>query len=505
MKKHLIFLLAFSLIVIFTGCNKIPERPPVIPVEDFFRKPEKVSFGLSPDGTKIAYMGPYKEKMNVYYYPLDADSAIRLTNETDRSIYAYSWVNNNTILYFKDVGGDENMQIFAVNVNDGTTSVVFAKEGVRASPLDYMLENPNEILITTNERNPQVFDPYRFNLETGEMTLLAENPGDIVGWFTDHDGKLRIAVATDGVNQRLLYRDTEEEEFKTLKNLSFKENFSPVLFDFENENIYASSNLGRDKDAVVLYDPQTDTELELVFQNDEVDVSNLGYSKKREVITHANYYTDKLQRHFFDAETEELYQWLSEKLPGYELSVTSENLDEDKMIILARNDRARGTYYLLDAESKDLTLIHQITPWLNPEHMAEMRPIKFESRDGLTIHGYLTVPKGVEAMDLPVVVNPHGGPWARDYWGFNPEVQMLANRGYAVLQMNFRGSTGYGREFWEISFKEWGRSMQDDITDGVNWLIEQGIADPDRVAICGGSYGGYATLAGLAFTPDLYA
>lgn len=504
MKKQLSYLLVLVITAVFTSCNKIPDKPPVISVEDFFRKPEKVSLSVSPDGEKIAYMGPYQEKMNVFYYPIGVDSAIRLTNELERSIYAYSWVNNNTIIYFKDVGGDENLQIFAVNIEDGKTQPVFAKEGVRANPLDYMLEKPDEILIATNERNPQVFDPYRFNLKTGEMTMLAENPGDIVGWFTDHEGRLRMAVATDGVNQRVLYRDNEDEDFRQIKSLSFKDNFSPVIFDFNNEKIYAFSNLGRDKDAVVLYDPQTDEEVEVIFKPEEVDASGLGYSKKRKVITHVGYYTDKLQRHFFDAQTEDLYNWLEQQLPGYEISISSESLDENTMIVRAQNDRTRGTYYLLDAENRELTKIHQITPWLKEEYMAEMKPIQYESRDGLTIHGYLTVPVNVEAKGLPVVVNPHGGPWARDYWGFNPEVQLLANRGYAVLQMNFRGSTGYGKEFWEISFKEWGRTMQDDISDGVKWIIDDGIADPDRVAIYGGSYGGYAVLAGLTITPDLY-
>ncbi len=192
-------------------------------------------------------------------------------------------------------------------------------------------------------------------------------------------------------------------------------------------------------------------------------------------------------------------------MKGYEFVITSENKNEDKLLIRTYSDKSMGAYYMYDVPTKKLTKIVDVSPWLDENVMASTKPITYKSRDGLTIHGYLTLPVGIEAKNLPVVVHPHGGPWARDRWGFNPELQFLANRGYAVLQMNFRGSTGYGRKFWEISFKQWGKTMQDDISDGVKWLIEQGIANPEKIGIYGGSYGGYATLAGLTFSPELYA
>ena len=229
------------------------------------------------------------------------------------------------------------------------------------------------------------------------------------------------------------------------------------------------------------------------------------YSKKRKVLTGVNYTVAKRDIEFFDSWRESIQEKLEKKLPGYEVGITSFSKDEAKAVVVTYSDKSRGTYYYYDVENDKLTELGEISPWLNEDHMAEMKPVKYKSRDGLTIHGYLTLPKGSDGKNLPVVVNPHGGPWARDTWGYRPEIQFLANRGYAVFQMNFRGSTGYGREFWEISFKEWGKSMQDDITDGVQWLINEGIADPNRIAIYGASYGGYATLAGLAFTPDLYA
>ncbi len=504
MKNKVSLFFLVPLIALISGCQPSVEKPPVIPVEDFFRKPEKVNFKISPDGAYLSYMGPYQEKMNVFIMKAGEEEATRITNEVERSLYNYFWANDNTILYVKDVGGDENMQLFSINVETGEEKTVFARENVRAEILDILIEKPDEILITTNERNPQVFDPYRFNLVTGELTLLAENPGDIVEWDTDHDGNLRLATATDGVNFSFRYRDSEDQDFRELKNLNFKESFYAMFFDFDNRNIYCYSDLGRDKGAFVLYDPQKDEELEVVFETPEVDVRNLGYSRKRKVLTYASYVTDKTHRHFFDEQAEKMYMHLKGELPGYEVGVVSGNLNEDQFIILARSDRTMGSYYLYNDSTKELTFITEITPWLNEEYMARMESISYQSRDGLTIHGYLTLPLGVKPRKLPVVVNPHGGPWARDYWGFNDEVQMLANRGYAVLQMNFRGSTGYGKEFWQKSFRQWGRTMQDDISDGAQWLIEQGIADPERIAIYGGSYGGYAVLAGMTLTPELY-
>jgi dipeptidyl aminopeptidase/acylaminoacyl peptidase len=229
------------------------------------------------------------------------------------------------------------------------------------------------------------------------------------------------------------------------------------------------------------------------------------YSRKRKVLTGVSYTVAKNEMIFFDTWREDIQEKLEEKLPGYEVGITSFSKDETKAVVVSYSDKSRGTYYYYDVEKNKLTELGKASPWLNENHMAEMTPIKYTSRDGLTIHGYLTLPENSDGKNLPLVVNPHGGPWARDTWGYNPQIQFLANRGFAVLQMNFRGSTGYGREFWEISFKEWGKSMQDDITDGVKWLIDEGIADPNRIAIYGASYGGYATLAGLAFTPDLYA
>lgn len=451
-------------------------------------------------------MAPYESRMNIFVRSINSDSSVRITSEKERDISGYFWASDNRLLYMKDKGGDENYALYGVNLDGSEFQALTEIEGVKTQIIDDLEDIEDYAIVGLNKRNPQVFDPYRLNIVTGEMEMLAENPGNVSAWMTDHEGKLRIAMTTDGVNTSILYRESEEDEFKSVLTTNFKESFSPQFFEFDNsEVVYGVSNLGRDKSALVRFDISEGKELEELYANDEYDISGAGYSKKRKVMTSVRWYGEKSERHFFDNESKKIYQSLEDKLPGVEVVISSSNKAEDKFIVRTYSDKSRGAYYFYDKELESLTKIAEVSPWITEEDMADIQPIQYTSRDGMTIHGYLTLPKGVEPKKLPVVVNPHGGPWARDHWGFNPEVQFLANRGYAVLQMNFRGSTGYGREFWEKSFKQWGQTMQNDITDGVNYLIEEGIADKDRVAIYGASYGGYATLAGLAFTPDTYA
>ena len=480
-------------------------KAPLIPMEDFMRNPEKSSFQISPDGNHIAYMKPWKTRMNVFVLNMNTNEETRLTSSELRGVYGFIWLTDNRVGYVKDDGGDENMHFYAVNI-DGTNELDLTPfENVQARIIDDLEDDPDYVIIGLNKRNPQVHDPYRVNINDGKMKMIAENPGNISSWGTDHDGKLRIATTSDGVNTSILFRDKESDKFKTILTTDFKVSVSPLFFTFDNKNLYVASNRGRDKTGIFEFDVNKAKEGKLIFEHDEVDVSRLMYSRKRKVITGVSYTVAKRDMAFFDSWRENVQQKLEKKLPGYEVGITSFSDDETKAIVVTYSDKSSGTYYYYDIEKNQLTDLGKVSPWLNEDHMAEMQPVKYLSRDGLTIHGYLTLPKGSSGKNLPVVVNPHGGPWARDTWGYRPEIQFLANRGYAVFQMNFRGSTGYGREFWEISFKEWGKSMQDDITDGVQWLISEGIADPERIAIYGASYGGYATLAGLAFTPDLYA
>lgn len=494
------------LVSVLLSMNEISaQQAPLIPLEDFFRNPEKVAFRISPDGEHLAFMQPWENRMNIFVQKIGEEKLTQITFSKERSIQGYFWKNNSRLVFLQDKGGNENFHLFAVDLDGKNQTELTPGDDVRAEIIDDLEDNDKEMIIGLNKRNPQIFDAYRINIETGDMDLVAENPGNITGWLTDNKGNIRVATSTDGINVSVLYRENESDEFSDLVTTNFKESFSPLFFDFDDKHIYVSSNVNRDKAAIIKYDPSTKREVKLMYEHPEVDVSSLLRSRKRKLITGVIYTTDKSHYHFFDKTRKELQEKLEARFPGYEVGINGSNKNEDKMLLYVGSDRNYGSYYFFDQTNGDIKKLADISPWLDENHMAEMKPVKYMSRDGLAINGYLTLPVGVEAKNLPVIVNPHGGPWARDEWGFNPEVQFLANRGYAVLQMNFRGSVGYGREFWESSFKQWGLTMQDDITDGVNWLIKSGIADPKRIAIYGASYGGYATLAGITSTPDLYA
>ncbi|MGB5005935.1 MAG: S9 family peptidase, partial [Ferruginibacter sp.] len=433
--------------------------------------------------------------------------AIPVTNDTVRNIYRYQW-KGNRIIYLQDVGGDENFQLFSVAMDGKDLKALTPFPKVRTDILDGWRDiagKEKEVMVGINKRDARFFDPYSVNIETGELKVLYENNNNYESWFTDHAGIIRMATKTDGVNTTYFHRATEAAPFDSILTTSYKDQFSIQFFTFDNKNIYVSSNIGRDKTAIVEYDLAARKEIKEIYSNPDYDVSGLSFSAKRKVLTLASYTSWKGEQHFLDKETESEYKKMQDKFKGYEIGIYGNNIAEDKFVVWTGNDKVAARYHFYDKKTGETKFLADAFPWLKEEQMATMKPVKYTSRDGLTIHGYLTLPKGMEARNLPVVINPHGGPWARDEWGFNNEAQLFANRGYAVLQMNFRGSTGYGKEFWLKSQKQWGKTMQDDITDGVQWLIKEGIADPKRVAIYGGSYGGYATLAGVAFTPDLYA
>lgn len=483
-----------------------------IPLEDFFRNSERTGYQLSPDGSYISYMAPYKDRLNVFVRRVDEsdEHAIRITNETERSVAGYMWADNQRLLYMKDTAGDENYQLYGVHRDGSDDRAYTAFDGVRTSLIDDLEEQQGVVMIGMNKRNPEVFDPYRLNIETGELTLLAENPGNIQGWMTDHNGRLRVATAiVDGVNTQILYRDTEDVPFKPVLTTNFRDVVSFMEFTPDNKEVYAATNLHRDKTILVRMNPATCEELEVLYENERYDIASISYSRKRKKLLSV-YCTGHKEpiRHYFDAEEEQLRQRIKAHFPNQRYGIADTDKAEANYLIYVGGDRTRGSYWHYNALTDEAKKIADLAPWIKSDEMNAMHPVCYTTRDGLQIEAYLTLPDGLTpdtAKQLPIVVNPHGGPWARDCWGYSSEVQFLSNRGYAVFQMNFRGSTGYGRHFLEASYKQWGLKMQDDITDGVKWLIEKGIANPNRIAIYGGSYGGYATLAGLTFTPDLYA
>ena len=503
-----LFVLVVIIPFLFTACGTKPEeKAPKIAVEDFFKNPEKFSWRISPDGEYISYLSPHNGHTNVFVQKISDSIAIPITNDTVRNVYRYQW-KGNRIIYLQDVGGDENFQMFSVGSDGKDLKALTPFVKVRTEIFDDWRDiagKEKEMMIGLNKRDARYFDPYSINIETGELKVLFQNDNNYDNWFTDHTGIIRMATKTDGVNTTYYHRATEAAPFDSILTTTYKDNFAIQFFTFDNKNIYVSTNIGRDKNTIVEYDLAARKEVKEIYSNADYDVDGLSYSEKRKVLTMANYTSWKGEHYFLDKETAAEYKKMQDKFTGYEIGIYGNNNAEDKFVVWTGNDKVAARYYFYDKKTGETKFLADAFPWLKEENMATMKPIEYKSRDGLTIHGYLTLPKGMEAKNLPVVINPHGGPWARDDWGYNNEAQLFANRGYAVLQMNFRGSTGYGKDFWLKSQKQWGKTMQDDITDGVQWLIKEGIADPKRVAIYGGSYGGYATLAGVAFTPDLYA
>ena len=479
-----------------------------IPLENFFKNPEITQVRISPNGKYLAYLKPFQNRLNVHVKSVDGkEPERRLTNQTDRDIAAFFWKEDDTLLFQRDFGGDENFHFFRISAKGEGEKDLTPYEETQTGLISNLDNISKEhILIKTNERDKRIFDAYRLNVKTGETQMIAKNPGHFTSWLADHEGKLRLAGATDGANTSLYYREEEQKEFEKVFTTNFKNEMNPLLFTFDNKNIYVFSNLNTDKTALEIFDPRRKQITSTLFKHPEVDMWGLSYSKKRKVLIYASYVTWKQQFHFFDPETEQIFKDIQSQIPNEEIIVTSKNRGEDLWVLRAYSDRNPGTYYLYDVNNKKLRTIAEEKPWLNQEELAEIKPISYKARDGLVIHGYLTLPKNyIEGKRCPIVVHPHGGPWARDIWFYNSEVQFLANRGYGVLQMNFRGSTGYGKKFWTAGFKQWGKKMQDDVSDGVKYLIEEGIADKEKIGIYGGSYGGYVVLAGLCFTPDLYA
>lgn len=502
-----ISLLAFAALFVYAVSCRAASRPPLIPVEDFFRLPEKAAFRISPDGRHYAWLSPWQKRLNINVAAINqigTDEGTRLTSATERDISSYGWISNDRLIYAQDKGGDENFHLYAVSLEGGDPVDLTPFDGVRAGIVDLLEDDEDHVLIDMNKRDRRVFDVYLLNVKTGELTLAAENPGTIVGWGTDHDGKLRLAYESAGTMTRVLYRDSESEPWRTIFETDFRDSVSPELFTADNKRLYISSDIGRDKEALYEYDPATGAQ-SLLYENDEAGVSGIIWSRARKKLLGVTYYTDKPHRYYFDKEAEDFYTMLQEHFPGLRADVSSISKDERKMFVAVASDRVPGRLYYYDMDKPgEFILAADFYPWLKEEYLAEMKPISYAARDGLTIHGYLSLPVGVEPQNLPAIVIVHGGPESRDTWGYDTEAQLLANRGMAVLQVNYRVSTGYGKAFWKAGFKQWGLKQQDDITDGVKWLIDQGIADPKRIAIYGGSYGGYAALMGLIKTPELY-
>lgn len=502
-------MIAAALVVFFVPKSDALQE---IPLRDFFKNPEQSEFQISQHAVYISYLKPWNNRMNVFMQKLSKDrlpigSPKQLTFVKDRDISYYSWKGDSTVLYLKDTGGDENFHVYAVDVESGKDRDLTPFTDTRA----WIHEDLNDIsetdvLISSNQRNSEIFDIYRTNVNTGVSSIVAKNPGNFDGWLSDHNGVVRIATECDGLLVRIHSRDSGDAEFKKILEFNYTNELDPLAFTSDNKFFYASSNLNRDKKSIVIIDPKDGREVSLLLENADVDINNINYSAYLKKITSASFVTWRNNYYFFDDAAKSRYDKIQNHVGGRQLYFSSSNHTEDLFTIVVKDDKTSATSYLYDEKNDRLTLLYDTSSYLPREKLADMRPVEYISRDGLKIHGYLTLPVNSSGQNLPLIVHPHGGPWGiRDQWLYKPQVQFLANRGYAVLQINYRGSGGYGKEFYKKSFRQWGLNMQNDITDGVNWLVDKGVADPKRIGIYGASYGGYATLAGVTFTPDLYA
>jgi dipeptidyl aminopeptidase/acylaminoacyl peptidase len=490
--------------------------PPILDRELFFGDPEISGAQLSPDGQYVAFLKPFKGTRNLWVKRATEpfDNAHPVTADTKRPIPAYFWSRDaKYLLYVQDAAGDENFNIYAVRPSDSPPAgadVPAARNitnasGVRAELFLVPKSDPDAIYVGLNDRDKAWHDLYRVRISTGERSLIRTNTEHIVGWQFDVSDTLRLAsrVADNGDTEIMR---VDDKGFTKVYSCTVFESCGPLHFTRDNRRVYMQTNKGADLVRLTLLDPQTGSEEPVESDPlNRVDLDDVLFSTRTEELIATRYNDDKVRYVWKDRAFEADFRLLQQKFPGKDIAFPSSTADERLFIVTARSDVDPGSTYLFDRQTKALTLQYRIREKLPRPALSPMTSIRYKSSDGLEIPAYLTLPKGYPTRGLPLIVFPHGGPWARDSWGYSGVTQFLANRGYAVLQPNFRGSTGYGKKFLDAGNKEWGQKMQDDLTWGVKYLVAQGTADPKRIGILGGSYGGYATLAGVAFTPDLYA
>jgi dipeptidyl aminopeptidase/acylaminoacyl peptidase len=495
----------------------IAEQPPLIDRQLFFGEVQIAGAQISPDGQWISFLKPYKGVRNIWVKRASEpfDKAHPLSGEKTRPVGSYFWSRNSKyVLYSQDNAGDENFNIYAIDPAapaDAQTGLPPTRaltdlKGVRTMIYAVPKAKPDILYIGLNDRDKHWHDLYELHLSTGERKLVRKNTEQIAGWDFDHNGDLRLAARTNQAGDTEIL-SVAADGFKQIYSCDVLEQCGVVGFTPDNKSGYLITNKGSlNFIELQTIDPATGTTAKVESDPEgRVDLQGLVTSRLDYRILFTVYEDDRARLSFHDKEFEREYHWLQSKLPGKEIAFGSPSDDENTWILNAHNDREPGETYVWDRKAKTLTLQFRIREEIPRESLAEMKPYHYKSSDGLDIPSYLTLPKGLPAKNLPLIVLPHGGPWGRDAFRYDTFAQYLANRGYAVLQPNFRASTGYGKKFLNAGNGEWGRKMQDDLTWGVKALVADGTVDPKRVGIAGGSYGGYATLAGVAFTPDLYA
>jgi dipeptidyl aminopeptidase/acylaminoacyl peptidase len=517
-----LIILAIAALTISTSAQQAAKKqagqPPLLDRELFFGNPEISGAQISPDGKFIAFLKPYKDTRNIWVKRTEDpfEKARLITNDTKRPIPGYFWSRDGKfILFVQDKAGDENYNVYAVNPAEAPAAgeeVPKARnltdlKNVRAAIYAVPKTDPDLIYIGLNDRDQAWHDLYKIKISTGERTLIRKNTERLISWVFDLKDQLRLALrSADNGDTEVLRVDGDG--FKKIYSCNVFESCGPVRFHKDGKRVYMVTNKGDGVDLARLTLFEVESGKEETVESDPLNRVDLGgpiFSDVSDELAGTFYEDERTRIYWRDKSYEADHKLLKGRLPNKDVNFGSSTRDEMLWLVSASSDVEPGETYLFDRKTKKLTLQYHIREKLPRDHLAGMKAIRYKSSDGLEIPAFLTLPKGLEPKNLPLIVFPHGGPWARDSWGYDTFAQFLANRGYAVLQPNFRGSTGYGKKFLDASNKQWGDKMQDDITWGVKHLVAQGIADPKRVGIMGGSYGGYATLAGVAFTPDLYA
>jgi dipeptidyl aminopeptidase/acylaminoacyl peptidase len=498
-------LVAFTMLT--TAVPASAELPPLIPRDVLFGNPDRAGPQISPDGKHLAYLAPDdKNVMQVWVRPIDKADARKVTSDEKRGIRSYFWAHDGKhLLYLQDTGGDENYHLLATELATGKTRDLTPFPGVRVQGVELDKDHPDTLLVGLNKRNKAAFDMHRLTISTGEEKLDTENPGNVLGWTTDKDFVIRAATAVnmkDG-GYDLMVRAKPGDEWKVVKHWTIEEQGSAGGFGPDANTLYVVGNHDANTMRLTKLDLASGKE-EVIAEDKEYDIGGAMIDEKRRIPLAVSITRARTEWKVLDNSVKDDFETLAKVRRG-DFAVSGQTDDQTKWVVAYTADNGPVAYYLYDRPTKKAELLFVNNSKLEKVKLAETEPVSYKAKDGLTIHGYLTKPLGVEAKNLPTVLLVHGGPWARDNWGYNPLTQFLANRGYAVLQVNFRGSTGYGKAFLNAGNREWAGKMHQDLIDAVDWIVKQGVADPKKVAIMGGSYGGYATLVGLTFTPDVFA
>jgi dipeptidyl aminopeptidase/acylaminoacyl peptidase len=512
--KHLSLLLSLA---VFAGQLAHAQAPPLIDRNALFGEVAISGAQISPDGKHLSFLKPYKGTRNIWVKDVGEPFAAArpMSAESSRPIRQYFWSRDSKyLLYAQDNGGDENFNVYAIDPakpadpNSGvpTTHALTNLKGVRTEIFAAPKAKPDILYVGLNDRDPKWHDLYELRISTGEKTLLRQNTEHIADWIFDESGTLRAAARTTDAGDTEILR-IDADGFKLIYGCGVLEQCRTLGFDTTGRRMYLITNKGElDLSELELIDLASGATSQLEADPlKHVDLRGVEISEVDQRLLFTEYEDDAPRRYFKDAALEQDFHWLQGKLPQLDINFAGRSADENVWLVLAHSDTEPGIVYLWNRQARTLAQQYLVREDVPRAALSPRKAFHYKSSDGLDIPAYLTLPKGVTPKHLALVVYPHGGPWARDFAGYDTMAQFLSNRGYAVLQPNFRASTGFGKKFLNAGNGEWGRKMQDDLTWGVKALIANGTVDAKRVGIAGGSYGGYATLAGVAFTPKVYS